>query len=331
MVSSPSHRTSNSTSEPIDPRKFRNQRTTVDGLCRASVEIHDLETVWFNTGTLCNIECLNCYVESSPSNDRLEYLSAIEVRNYLDEISDSSLPVREIGFTGGEPFMNPQFIDMAAEALERSFDVLVLTNAMRPMMRPRTQARLLSLAEQYGDKLHIRVSVDHHLPELHESERGEGSWSATLSGLRWLATNGFHISVAGRKHQNDALGNSRAGYATLFRREKILLDANDPNQLVLFPEMDSTVDIPEITVDCWHSLGVEPSEMMCARSRMVVKRRGADSPTVVACTLLPYEREFELGTSLHESLRTVWLNHPHCATFCVLGGGSCSAGKVSRS
>jgi hypothetical protein len=61
---------------------------------------------------------------------------------------------------------------------------------------------------------------------------------------------------------------------------------------------------------------------------MVVKRKGEQRPVVQACTLLAYEKEFEMGNTLLEASRSVQLNHPHCAKFCVLGGGSCS-GKVS--
>ena len=45
---------------------------------------------------------------------------------------------------------------------------------------------------------------------------------------------------------------------------------------------------------------------------------------VVACTLLPYDPQFELGHSLADSVGAVRLNHPHCAKFCVLGGAACS-------
>ena len=64
--------------------------------------------------------------------------------------------------------------------------------------------------------------------------------------------------------------------------------------------------------------------MMCATSRMVVKRKGQDKAVVVPCTLLPYDAAFELGHSLTQAARAVRLNHPHCAKFCVLGGASCS-------
>ena len=117
----------------------------------------------------------------------------------------------------------------------------------------------------------------------------------------------------------------RAGYARLFASLGIELDASDPVELVLFPEMDARADVPEITEACWGILGKRPEEVMCASSRMVVKRRGADRPAVLACTLLAYDEQFELGSTLAEASRPVALNHPHCAKFCVLGGGACSA------
>ena len=46
---------------------------------------------------------------------------------------------------------------------------------------------------------------------------------------------------------------------------------------------------------------------------------------LLACTLLPYTPEFELGHTLAEAEGSVFHNHPHCAKFCVLGGASCSA------
>jgi hypothetical protein len=57
---------------------------------------------------------------------------------------------------------------------------------------------------------------------------------------------------------------------------------------------------------------------------MVVKRKGEDTPRVAACTLLPYDPQFDMGETLEESMQDVKLNHPHCARFCVLGGASCS-------
>ena len=305
--------------------KFEHPRITAKGEARASVRLTDPQTIWFNTGTLCNIECANCYIESSPSNDRLVYLTADEVRAYVDEIDTLGWPVRGIGFTGGEPFMNPQRIDMAKAALARGYEVLILTNAMRPMMRPSVRRGLERLQAEHGTRLTLRVSLDHWSAAFHDEERGPGSFEKTLEGMRWLRDAGIRMAVAGRTMWNEDEPTARAGFAALFAREGFAIDAHDPGQCVLFPEMDADVPVPEITTACWGILGKSPASLMCASSRMVVKRKGAAQPTVVACTLLPYEPEFELGGTLAEAAGEVFLNHPHCAKFCVLGGASCSA------
>ena len=306
----------------LDPRKFKNPRVTADGIERAVVALTHLRTLWFNTGSLCNITCHNCYMDSSPTNDRLAYMTLAEVRDYLDEIAAEDMPVEEIAFTGGEPFMNPDLPDMIEESLAGGFKVLVLTNAMKPMLNKRR--RLLDIRRRHSGAFAIRVSIDHFTPARHEAIRGENSWAPMIEGLKWLAENGFQLTAAGRTCWNETEDAARQGYARLFADEDIPVDAFDAARLVLFPEMDAGADVPEITINCWDILGVAPETMMCATSRMIVKRRGAAKPVVVPCTLLPYDKAFELGQGLAQAAKTVQLNHPHCAKFCVLGGASCS-------
>ena len=305
--------------------KFQNRLVTADGRTRASVALTHPDTLWFNTGTLCNIECVNCYIASSPTNDALVYLNSDEVRDFLDQIEARNWPIREIGFTGGEPFMNPQMIEMAHSALERGYEVLILTNAMAPMMRKRMREGLLELQRNHGDKLTLRISVDHYLPDLNDEERGAGSFVKTLIGMEWLRDHGFRMAIAGRTIWGDADAESREGYAAFYAKHHFEIDAYNLAQTVLFPELDDTVEVPEITTSCWSILNKSQDEVMCSSSRMVVKRKGADRPAVLACTLLPYSSEFEMGSTLAEAEADVQLNHPHCAKFCVLGGASCSA------
>ncbi len=308
---------------PAPCAKFCDPLRTARGERRAVVKLGGFQTLWFNTGTLCNLTCANCYIESSPLNDALVYLAPAEVTSFLDEIARDGLPVREIGFTGGEPFMNPGMIAMLDDTLGRGFRALVLTNAMRPMMRH--APALSALRAAYPDLLTVRVSLDHYSQALHDAERGSGSFDKTMQGLAWLAAEGFTINIAGRAafgHETEA--QLREGYATLFEAYCIPVDALDPVALMLFPEMDPAVEVPEITEACWGILGKSPDSVMCATSRMVVKRRGATAPAVLACTLLAYDRQFELGATLAEANRPVALNHPHCARFCVLGGAACS-------
>lgn len=304
------------------PGKFQHPDITADGAARAEVAFDRLETLWVNTGTLCNVECAHCYIKSSPANDRLVYLTADELAPFLDEAQ--AMEARAVGFTGGEPFMNPQMLAMAAAALGHGFEVLILTNAMRPMMRKQIKAGLIALRDEYGARLKLRISLDHFLPARHDRERGAGSFDAGVEGLCWLAENDFSISLAGRTLWGEREGEMRAGFARLFQAHGLNLDANNPADLIFFPEMDEAAPVPEITTECWGRLGKDPRQIMCASARMIIKRKAAPAPVVLACTLIAYDKAFEVGASLNEAAKPVKLNHPHCAKFCVLGGASCS-------
>lgn len=305
--------------------KFVDSKLTAKGEDRASVSLYALDTLWFNTGTLCNITCAHCYIESSPSNDRLAYLPLADVRAFLDEIERDGLPTKLIGFTGGEPFMNKEIIAILGETLARGFEVLVLTNAMAPMQRHKAQ--LVELKARYGAQLRTRVSLDDPDAAIHDAERGEGTYAKTLAGLRWLAAHGFNVEVAGRGFAHEPEAALRARFGVLFAEIGLRLDPTDPAALVIFPEMDPVADPPEITTACWSILGKGPRDVMCASARMVVKRKGAAQPAVLACTLLPYDPQFELGANLHAAAGPVALNHKYCASFCVLGGATCGTAK----
>jgi uncharacterized Fe-S cluster-containing radical SAM superfamily protein len=305
--------------------KFSDLDITAKGERRARVPLVALDTLWFNTGTLCNITCVNCYIESSPKNDRLVYLAQADVTPYLDEIERENLGTRLIGFTGGEPFLNKAFPAILESTLARGFETLTLTNAMKPLMQKR--AAVERIVRTYGSRARFRVSLDDHRAEVHDTERGPGSFALAMRGLLWLASIGATLEVAGRhlSHEDDAT--ARAGYRALFAANGLSINADDPMQLVIFPEMSAQADPPEITESCWGILKKSPDSVMCASSRMVVKRNGAAAPTVLACTLIPYDDRFDLGATLVGAAKPVALAHRHCATFCVLGGAACGASR----
>ena len=292
--------------------------------------------LWFNTGTLCNLTCRNCYIESSPTNDRLAYMPLVDVVRFLDEIAGQDRladagnrahrrrAVHEPGnHADHRGLPRPRIFCPGADqrnapdeaCLDRGFSVLVLKHA----------GDLLRLNEAHGDRLAIRVSLDHYGQALHEMERGDRSWKPAIAGFGWLVENGFNVHVCGRTCWNESEESLRAGFSRLFAEHGIDFDIDDPVKLTLLPEMDETADVPEITEACWDILDVSPDAMMCATQRMVVKRKG-EPASVVPCTLLPYEMQFDLGHSLADAAGEVKLNHPHCARFCVLGGGACSCG-----
>ena len=303
--------------------KYVDPITTGKGETRAYVDLKQLKTLWFNTGTLCNLSCENCYIESSPENDELSYISASEVQSYLTEIKQLNLGTERIAFTGGEPFLNPDMIEILSRVLSAGYPALVLTNAYRIMNRHKEA--LVELNQAYGANLSIRVSLDHYTSEVHESERGQRTFAATVKNIKWLFDEGFNVSVAGRSLTDETQEQALAGYQRLMDENEIGLKLQVGKNIVIFPEMDGQRDVPEITTDCLGILSVSPDDQMCATERMIVKRKGQDKPTVLPCTLLTYDHQFDLGTTLAASEKRVQLNHPYCAQFCVLGGASCSS------
>lgn len=302
--------------------KFEHPQVTAKGEQRASVELEKLETLWFNTGTLCNLECANCYIESSPRNDRLVYLTIDDVKPYMDEIVELNLSTKKIGLTGGEPFLNPQIIEILDLILSYDVELLVLTNATNVLRKHYTS--LLGLKEKYGKKLKLRVSLDHYSKDVHEKERGANTFERCLESMKWLSDNDFELSIAGRSLIGEDQAIATRGYQALMDINGIKVDLGD-NKIVIFPEMIQDENVPEITIACWGILNKTPQMQMCSSERMIVKRKGQQRPVVLACTLLAYDQQFELGNTLKDSNKTVYLNHPFCAKFCVLGGASCSS------
>ena len=303
----------------VSENKFKNPITTADGSTRAFIEAKKIKTLWFNTGTLCNIECKNCYIESSPKNDRLVYITFEEVKLFIDEAIDKKLGTKEIGFTGGEPFMNKDVLKMIEYSLSKNFKVLVLSNAMKPMLNKRED--LLKINHQ---DLTIRVSIDHYQKEKHEEIRGKNTFDVMMEGLKWLNQNNFNYALATRLLWGEQEDQLRDNFNLFIDKYNLKLDAKSKEQLVTFAEMDEKVDTPEITTACWNLLGKNPDDIMCSSSRMVVKKKTSPKPSVIACTLLPYDDEFDLGQNLTSSLKKIYLNHKHCSKFCVLGRSSCS-------
>jgi sulfatase maturation enzyme AslB (radical SAM superfamily) len=292
--------------------KFIDPKITAKGEERAYVDLKELNTLWFNTGSLCNLTCKNCYIESSPENDRLSFITVHDVLPFLLEIKEQKLPTTLIGLTGGEPFANPQIIPVIELIMQHGFELLVLTNAYKALKKHQTA--LISLKAKYQEKFKLRVSLDHYTKEVHEKERGDKTFDETLLNIFWLKENGFNVSIAGRSLFKEPQNLAVEGY-------KKLTSLSD---IVIFPEMDEQHNVPEITTGCWDILSKKPADQMCASERMIIKKKGDEKAVVMPCTLLAYDPQFELGHTLNSAKERVYLNHPFCAKFCVLGGASCS-------
>lgn len=304
----------------MNKKTFLNKNFTSEGKPRAYVKLKKIENLWFNTGTLCNLKCNDCYIESSPTNKNLQYINLKEVKKYIKEIKDNNFGTKYVGLTGGEPFMNPFILDILDYLLKQKLKVLVLSNGMRPIKLK--FENLLNLPNK--NNLTIRISVDHYKKNYHEAIRGFNTWKQLINNIIWLNNKGFNLNIASKLHKNETEESLRNGFDKLFKKNQLRINAFDKSQLTVFPVMNFKNNATEITQDCWKILNKNPENIMCSNSRMIVKRKNEIDTKVLSCTLITKDKEFELGKDLASSEKKVFLNHPFCSQFCVLGNSSCS-------
>src|SRR5262245_6177775 len=144
---------------------------------------HHLDALWVQVaGTLCNLTCSHCFVSSGPHEERHAMMSRADVRARVAEAL--ALGVKEVYFTGGEPFLNPEIEGIVEDTLGYA-PVTVLTNGT--LLPERRVAWLAALTRSARHSLELRVSLDGTDAAAHDAFRGPGAWLRTMAALRALA------------------------------------------------------------------------------------------------------------------------------------------------
>lgn len=281
------------------------------------IDAHGLDELWFHTGTACNLACPFCLEGSKPGDNRLQRITLADAAPYIDEAV--TLGVKQFSFTGGEPFIVKDFINILDYA-SRQRPCLVLTNGTEPLIR-RIDG-IASLAYNLNP-IHFRISLDYPDVKRHDEGRGAGNFYKALHGLRLLHKSGFSLSVA----RQTTSGEDKAKVEYRYRR--LFIDNGLPADipLVAFPDFltpGSLANVPQISGKCMIDYHTEESrrKFMCAYSRMLVKQGGR--MRIYACTLVDDDPFYDLGGSLADSIRKrVYLKHHRCYS-CFAFGASCS-------
>src|SRR5438094_805307 len=127
-----------------------------------------LDSLWIQVaGTLCNLKCTHCFVSSGPGDDHHALMPRAEVARFVAD--GLALGVKEIYFTGGEPFLHPEMIAILAETLAVA-PATVLTNGT--LLPARRIAALRRLSDEARFSLELRVSLDGASAVEHDRMRG---------------------------------------------------------------------------------------------------------------------------------------------------------------
>ncbi len=293
---------------------------TPDGERRGYIQPQSLSELWFHTGTVCNLSCPFCFEGSHPKNNRLQPLTPGDIRPFVAEAIAQG--TKQFSFTGGEPFVIPEMIDILDYALDFN-PCFVLTNATKPLLNRLDQLQKLSFK---SCPLSFRVSLDYPDAEMHDRYRGTGNFTFSLKMMGELYRKGFKISVARRSERNEDKSAVDAAYVQFFRQAGLPEDTH----VISFSDLKcpgARPNVPQITEHCMTTFKTreERARFMCNYSKMIVKKDGR--MRVYACTLVDDDSDYDLGETLTETMRVrIMLRHHRCFG-CFSAGNSCSEGK----
>jgi len=280
----------------------------------ARLPLQHVSTLWFQvTGLLCNLECTHCLVDSSPSNHALAFLDRNTIRGYLAEAE--ALGVKEIYFTGGEPFLHREMVPILEDSLAVA-PTTALTNGTLVTERLATELGRIAAASRYS--LEIRISLDHPDPERNDRVRGAGSHARAVRAALRLQEVGLLPIITATEY---LFGPGSPGEGPIYDRFRDLLrDAGIERPRVKVLPVFHLGKLPEedtgpLTEDMLR--GVDPATLQCSEGRVVTARG------VYACPILVGKEEAFLARgSLAEALGPVPLAHSACGT-CLATGMTC--------
>lgn len=290
---------------------------TSGGEPRGYIQPKRLRELWFHTGTTCNLRCPFCLEGSKPGDNRINAITFDEARPFIDEAL--TLGCEQFSFTGGEPFIIPEFVKILAYALEHR-PCLVLTNGTEPLLN--RLAELLPLRDK-PHRLKFRISLDYPDPPKHNKGRGPGTFEKSVDCLGRLHEYGFDISIARQMEKGEDIPAVDALFYPFLEAVGVPKDIN----IVSFPDFltpGETAEVPEITEHCMTAYQTEEvrDAYMCTDTKFVLKKEGR--MRVYACTLVDDDDDYDLGHTLTESMSTrVMLKHHRCYS-CFAFGASCS-------
>jgi MoaA/NifB/PqqE/SkfB family radical SAM enzyme len=267
------------------------------------------------TGTLCNIACRHCFISCGPKADQVPMMTAEQVEQALDE--GRAAGMREVYFTGGEPFLHPELRRLVRAALVLA-PLTIVTNGILI-----DDAAAAWLAEEFSRSrysLDLRVSLDGMTAAQNDPVRGRGTFVEIVAGVKRLAAFGLSPVVTVVEHEAGlAASDARARFLEFVRS----LGVRQPRVkflplLRIGREEQRTrgYDHPDALDHGPLSPEVE-SPLLCASGRI------ATAHGVFTCPILIEQADARLGGHLVDAMAPIHLRWDACQT-CVLDGLRCN-------
>ena len=134
----------------------------------------------------CNLQCKHCYQDAQKALPG--ELSTSQAKNLIDQLSDAG--VVAIAFSGGEPLMRQDFLEVAAYAHRRDLYVALASNGT--LISPEVAGNLRNAGVDY-----VEISIDGMNAESHDRMRGmPGAFDRSIEGIRNCVREGIYSCIA---------------------------------------------------------------------------------------------------------------------------------------
>jgi MoaA/NifB/PqqE/SkfB family radical SAM enzyme len=274
-----------------------------------------LDSLWIQVaGLSCNLRCAHCFNASGPGNREMPSLSLEEVRSLLGEAEAAG--VRDVVFTGGEPFLHSEMAEIAGDTLRR-FPATILTNGT--LLTDRIVGRLAAAARGSIYSLEVRISLDAPSEEANDRIRGKGSFERALAGAARLEEAGFLPIVTAVTFREEM------DPAALEEFERLLRSRGIQKPRVKFlpvfrvgreeERSEGYGEEDRVTAEMLEILG--PEQLLCSTARVATSRG------IWVCPILVNETGGRMGDTLEESFRPFPLAYGACST-CYRHGAVCA-------
>ncbi len=277
-------------------------------------------TVVWNFTNRCNLNCLHCHQDSSPTSSNSE-LTTAQAFKVIDNMSNAGVAI--LTFSGGEPLLRPDLFD----AIERATaNGMLCTIASNGTLMTKKAAEKLA---QAGAR-RVEIGLDGARAETHDFLRNRsGSFEATLRGIRNCADVGFdelattmtlHSENVGELEETMDLA-ERLG-ATRFYLNRLIPAGRGVDAFYLDVTAAEKVDALETLYSKFYKSVTEGFGMQCyARGMTYYARLGYERSKgrvfTVSEALSGYEQMFQekFGSDVSKIVRKL-----------AAGFGGCSAG-----
>lgn len=169
--------------EPADVLRYNRESGRLpSGLLQFSRDKKPV-VVWNCTRT-CNLKCEHCYAGSDAR--RYEQLDTAQAKEMIDDLASFGAPV--LLFSGGEPCVRPDLVELMSYARARGMRVVISTNGT--LITPEKAREFAAVGLSY-----VGVSFDGD-PATHDRFRGvPGAFDAALQGLRNAQEAGIKVGL----------------------------------------------------------------------------------------------------------------------------------------